>query len=121
MQSAAKDVQYFQLPTLGSALVTYWYTSILESYNYDSEKQSGLNTELTCDHNYIISQAKKGVPARVATLSLEKAGFDKVSDSYHYKGNQRPWVMFQHSKCVSLERSNSHHSMEPPVDQAQFS
>ena len=60
MQSAAKDVQYFQLPILGSALVTSWYISTLESYNYDSEKQSGLNTELTCDHNYIISQAKKG-------------------------------------------------------------
>ena len=43
---------------------------------------------------YIISQAKKGVPTRVATLSLKKAGFDKVSDSYHYKGNQRPRVMF---------------------------
>ena len=55
----AKDVQYFQLPILGSALVTSWYISTLESYNYDSEKQSGLNTELTCDHNYVHNQPGK--------------------------------------------------------------
>ena len=59
---------------------------------------------------YIISQAKKGVPTRVATLSLKKAGFDKVSNSYLYKGNPKASGNVLACKCVSLGRSNSHHT-----------